>query len=166
MLACNDSGQRPLFAGLSQFGPSASLAVAYLVSLLTIVIPSILAEHSLLLACRAVWHRQAMDAAVLHGAGLGISTANVYREDFRHTGRELDENWRLVATKRRAIVQLLLLGVLPASATDAVSGSAGNLLLVHAVHAQSVPATIGLVSHSLAPKGPGSPSPGQRPRGN
>jgi hypothetical protein len=37
-----DGWDKPLFAGLSQFGPSASVAVAYLGSLLTVVIPSIL----------------------------------------------------------------------------------------------------------------------------
>jgi hypothetical protein len=44
LLVLPDGWDKPLFAGLSHVGPSASVAVAYLFSLLTVVIPSILAS--------------------------------------------------------------------------------------------------------------------------
>jgi hypothetical protein len=44
LLVLPDGWDKPLFVGLSQFGASASVAVAYLGSVLTVVIPSIVAS--------------------------------------------------------------------------------------------------------------------------
>ncbi|MGO9112275.1 MAG: HAAS signaling domain-containing protein [Thermoguttaceae bacterium] len=44
LLVLPDGWDKPLFAGLRQFGPSASVALAYLGSLLIVVIPSIVAS--------------------------------------------------------------------------------------------------------------------------
>jgi hypothetical protein len=49
LLVLPDGWDKPLFSGLSQFGPAASVPMAYLGSLLTVVIPSILAS---ILYCR------------------------------------------------------------------------------------------------------------------